>query len=54
MPPKGNSNVEDASLWENENTAWIITYASIAENQDIKPSNARPHQINGQAPNSAK
>jgi hypothetical protein len=39
MPPKpkGNSNVEDVSLLENENTAWTIIYASIAGNQDIKP-----------------
>jgi hypothetical protein len=39
MPPKpkGNSNAEDASLLENENTAWTIIYASIVENQDIKP-----------------
>jgi hypothetical protein len=56
MPPKPkeNFNAEDASLLENENTTWIITYASIAENQDIRPSNVRPRQINGQAPNSAK
>jgi hypothetical protein len=39
MPPKpkGNSNAEDASLLENENTAWTIIYASIVGNQDIKP-----------------
>jgi hypothetical protein len=39
MPPKvkENFNDEDASLLENESTAWIIIYAFIMANQDIKP-----------------
>jgi hypothetical protein len=39
MPPraKENSNDKDISLLEKGNTAWIIIYAFIAVNQDIKP-----------------
>jgi hypothetical protein len=56
MPPnpKGNSNAEDISLLEKENTVWIIIYASIVENQDIKLLNAKPRRINDQAPSFAK
>jgi hypothetical protein len=52
--PKENFKEEDVSLLEKENTAWTIIYASIAANQDIKLSNAKPHRINDEEPNFAK
>jgi hypothetical protein len=56
MLPKAKANLRNEAtlLLQKESTTWITICASIVANLDIKPLNAKPHQINGWVPSFTK